>query len=101
MAGFGTAGSLVAAAACVFLVASAVIAFNGWPGGGIDQAISDILVNDDPAAQTGPSQVVPGAIVAAGAVAAAPTGPVITPGGDGPGAPATGGGDGATGDGGG
>ena len=89
VAGLGTAGSLVAAAACIFLVASAVIAFNGWPGGGIDQSISDLFVNDEPASETGPALVTPGAAVAAGAVAATPTGPVITPGATGPGAPAT------------
>jgi hypothetical protein len=100
VAGLGTAGSLVAAAACVFLVASAVIAFNGWPGGGIDQSISDLFVNDEPASVSGTSQPGPGAVVAAGAVAATPTGPVITPGAAGPGAPAPGGGGGdGTGDG--
>jgi hypothetical protein len=31
VAGFGTAGSVLAGAAVLFVVASAVVAFRGWP----------------------------------------------------------------------
>src|SRR6476620_7816157 len=49
IAGFGTTGSLVAAVACVFVVASAVVAFNGWPGSGIGDSIDSLFVKDQPA----------------------------------------------------
>src|SRR3954465_793998 len=47
-AGLGTTGSLVAAAAGVFLVASAVIAFNSWPGAGFTDRIDNLFVKDSP-----------------------------------------------------
>jgi hypothetical protein len=83
IAGLGTTGSLVAAAACVFLVASAVIAFNGWPAGFADR-VGNIFVNDEPPVawdQPGTLAVAAGAGAAAGAVAATPAGPTFgTPG---------------------
>ena len=59
IAGFGTTGTLVAAVACVFVVASAVVAFNGWPHLGIADRIDSLFVNDRPAAadSTGPRAV--------------------------------------------
>jgi hypothetical protein len=80
IAGLGTTGSLVAAAACVFLVASAVIAFNGWPGGRFADRIGNIFVNDQPPVawdQPGTLAVAAGAGAAAGAVAATPAGPTF------------------------
>jgi len=82
IAGLGTSGSLVAAAACAFLVASAVIAFKGWPGTGIEQAVDNLFVDDAPAVAwdlPGTDQVAADAAVAAGAVAATPTGPAFGP----------------------
>jgi hypothetical protein len=79
IAGLGTTGSLVAAAACVFLVASAVIAFNGWPSGFADR-VGNIFVNDEPPVawdQPGTLAVAAGAGAAAGAVAATPAGPAF------------------------
>jgi hypothetical protein len=79
IAGLGTTGSLVAAAACVFLVASAVIAFNGWPAGFADR-VGNIFVNDEPPVawdQPGTLAVAAGAGTAAGAVAATPAGPTF------------------------
>jgi hypothetical protein len=74
----------VAAAACVFLVASSVIAFNGWPGAGFADRVGNIFVNDEPAQvpwdRAGTAAVATGAGVAAGAVAAAPAGPTFGPG---------------------
>ena len=48
IAGFGTTGTLVAAVACVFAVASAVVAFNGWPNLGIGDRIDSLFVKDRP-----------------------------------------------------
>src|SRR2546430_5373067 len=102
IAGFGTTGTLVAAVACVFLVASAVVAFNGWLGSGIGDKIDSLFVNDQPAVAfdaSGPQVVAGGATAAAGSVAAVPSGPVVAaPGGSGSSGP---GGSGTTGGGGG
>jgi hypothetical protein len=80
IAGIGTTGSLVAAAAGVFVVASAVIAFNGWPGAGFADRIDSIFVNDEPPVawdQPGTQAVATGAGTAAAAVAATPAGPTF------------------------
>ncbi|MDX6697117.1 MAG: hypothetical protein QOE65_514 [Solirubrobacteraceae bacterium] len=80
IAGVGTTGSLVAAAACVFLVASAVIAFNGWPSTGFADRIDSVFVNDAPPVawdQPGTQAVATGAGTAAGAVGATAAGPTF------------------------
>src|SRR5713226_4159125 len=80
IAGFGTTGTLVAAAACVFVVASAVVAFNGWPSLGIGDRIDSLFVKDRPTVafdSPGPQVLASTAAVAAGTVAAVPTGPVV------------------------
>ena len=80
IAGFGTTGSLVAAAACAFLVASAVIAFKGWPGAGFGDAFDTVFVNDSPAVAwnvPGTAAVAAGAGVAADAVSATAVGPTF------------------------
>src|SRR3954453_7948717 len=84
-AGLGTTGSLVAAAACVFLVASAVIAFKGWPGTGFTDRIDNLFVRDQQRQvawdKPGTAAVAAGAGVASGAVAGTPAGPTFgTPG---------------------
>ena len=80
IAGFGATGTLVAAVACVFVVASAVVAFNGWPHLGIADRIDSLFVKDRPAVadSTGPQVVAGTAAAAAGTVAAVPTGSVVT-----------------------
>src|SRR6476620_11864913 len=80
IAGFGTTGSLVAAVACVFVVASAVVAFNGWPGSGIGDSIDSLFVKDQPAVAfdaSGPRVVAGSAAAAAATVAPTPIGPVV------------------------
>ena len=84
-AGLGTTGSLVAAAAGVFLVASAVIAFKGWPGTGFTDRIDSLFVKDAPPPvawdKRGTQVAAASAGTAAGAVAGTPTGPTFgTPG---------------------
>jgi len=47
MAGIGTSGSLLAAVACVLALASALIAFHGWPSGkGLDGRTGAVRVDD-------------------------------------------------------
>src|SRR5437867_1631072 len=82
IAGLGTTGSLVAAVACVALIASAVIAFKGWPGTGLANRIDDLFVNDQAPVSwdvPGTNAVAAGAGPAAAAVAATPTGPAFGP----------------------
>jgi hypothetical protein len=83
-AGLGTTGSLVAAAAGVFLVASAVIAFKGWPGTGFTDRIDNLFVNDEPSVawdKPGTQATAASAGAAAGAVAGTAAGPTFgTPG---------------------
>jgi hypothetical protein len=80
IAGVGTTGSLVAAAACVFIVTSAVIAFNGWPGAGFADRLDSVFVDDAPPVawdQPGTEAVATGAGTAAGAVVATAAGPTF------------------------
>jgi hypothetical protein len=83
-AGLGTTGSLVAAAAGVFLVASAVIAFKGWPGTGFTDRIDNLFVKDSPPVawdRPGTQALAASAGTASGAVAGTATGPTFgTPG---------------------
>lgn len=84
IAGLGTSGSLVGAAGCLFLVASALLVFNGWPGGGISNPIGNLFVRDAPAVPfdvPGPTLVARSAGAAASTVAAFPVGPVVGAGG--------------------
>jgi hypothetical protein len=84
-AGLGTTGSLVAAAAGVFLVASAVIAFKGWPGTSFTDRIDSLFVKDAPPSvawdKRGTQVAAAGAGAAAAAVARTAAGPTFgTPG---------------------
>jgi hypothetical protein len=45
LAGFGTAGSLLAGAAIVFVLASAVVSFRGWPQVGSQATPASVVVN--------------------------------------------------------
>ncbi|MDW5598488.1 hypothetical protein VSS74_29275, partial [Conexibacter stalactiti] len=42
IAGLGTTGALLAAAACLFVIASAVVAFDAWPGSHVAQRSSSV-----------------------------------------------------------
>jgi len=78
IAGLGTTSSLVAATACAFLVSSALVAFNGWPGGGIPDNIGSLFVHEAPVAvaSAGPEGVAAGSTAAAEAVVSTPFGRV-------------------------
>src|SRR5581483_7950182 len=45
LASFGTGGSLVAGAALVFILASAFVAFNGWPAVGATPSTGSVLLH--------------------------------------------------------
>jgi hypothetical protein len=45
LAGVGTTGSLLAVAALVFIVASALVAFHGWPHVGVQPAPGEIVIS--------------------------------------------------------
>src|SRR4051795_6551399 len=80
LASFGSTGSMLAAFACAFVLASAVVAFHGWPVSGALRDIGTLIVHDDsqvPWEVTGPQQVALDSRAAAGVVASAATGPVI------------------------
>ncbi len=64
---------LVAATLLLFVVVSALVAFRAWPDSGLSEAVSDLFVDDGPAALTvdGPAQVALDAAAAAAAVGAA------------------------------
>jgi hypothetical protein len=78
-AGLGTTGSLVAAAAGVFLVASAVIAFKGWPGTGFTDRIDSLFVKDAPPPVAWDKRGTQVAAASAGTAAAAVAGTAAGP----------------------
>lgn len=101
LASLGTTGLLVLSAFAILIAASALLAFNGWPGGGAPDRATPVLI--DPgrgtAANGGPVEVAAEAAEAADDVAALPDATPdggSTPGGGTPGGPGGGtpGGDG-------
>ncbi len=52
LAGFGTSGSLLAVAALLFIVASAMVAFRGWPHVGAQPSPGEVVVTPRPTAAT-------------------------------------------------
>src|SRR4051794_8672871 len=81
LASFGTTGSLLAAFACAFVLASAVVAFHGWPISGALKDLGTLIVHDDsqvPWEVSGPQQVALDSRAAAGVVAPAAIGPVVS-----------------------
>lgn len=80
LAGFGTAGSLLAAAAVLFVLASAVVSFQGWPevssGASSAQLVAPALRD---ATRSAPAAV-PSRRVLLALAAAAPAGPGVGPG---------------------
>jgi len=89
IAGIGTTGSLVAAAACAALLASAVISFSGWSGAGIGTRVDGLFVDDSvPIVYDlpGPQVIAADAVAAAGDVSPIPVGAAfVVPAGGGPG----------------
>ena len=55
LAGFGTTGSLLAGAALMFIVASALVAFHGWPHVAVQPSPGEVVVSPRSARSTGPS----------------------------------------------
>jgi hypothetical protein len=53
VAGFGTSGSLLAVAVLLFIVASALVAFRGWPHVGAQPSPGEVVVAPRSAAETG------------------------------------------------
>jgi hypothetical protein len=53
LAGFGTTGSLLAGAALMFIVASALVAFRGWPHVATAPSPGEVVVSSHPASSTG------------------------------------------------
>jgi hypothetical protein len=53
LAGFGTSGSLLAVAALLFVVASAMVAFRGWPHVAAQPSPGEVVVSPRPTAATG------------------------------------------------
>jgi hypothetical protein len=51
--GFGTAGSLLAGAVLMFIVASALVAFRGWPHVGAQPSPGEVVVSPAPVAAAG------------------------------------------------
>src|SRR5437879_1290747 len=76
IAGFGTAGSLLAGAAVLFVLASAVVSFRGWPQVG-DQSPPTAVVVARASAHAG-STATRRVIAVAAAQAAAVTGPAVS-----------------------
>jgi hypothetical protein len=77
LAGFGTSGSLLICLALMFIVASAMVAFRGWPHVGGQPSPGEVVVSPQPTASTG--SAVTRRLVAA-SVAAAPLTGAGTPG---------------------
>ena len=53
IAGFGTSGSLLAVAALLFIVASAMVAFHGWPHVGAQPSPGEAVVSPQRTVATG------------------------------------------------
>src|SRR5947209_20296030 len=53
LAGIGTSGSLLAGAALMFVVASALVGFRGWPHVGAQPSPGEVVVSPRPTAATG------------------------------------------------
>ena len=81
IAGLGTTASLLAATACAFLVTSALVAFNSWPGGGIADSMGSLFVQDGPVTvgSEGPEAVAAASTVVAEAVVSTTSHPVSHP----------------------
>ena len=66
LAGLGTSGSLLAGAALMFIVASTMVAFHGWPHVAAQPSPGEVVVSARPAAATGSQIARRLAVIAAG-----------------------------------
>lgn len=57
LAGIGTSGSLLAGAALMFILASALVAFRGWPHVAAQPSPGQVIVSPRPASASAPSAV--------------------------------------------
>ncbi len=73
-AGFGTAGSMLAGAAVLFVLASAIVAFQGWPRIASQRTPSSVQINPAPATGSRVSRRLRTVSVAGPAAVAAATG---------------------------
>ncbi len=71
LAGFGTSGSLLAGAALMFILASTMVAFRGWPHVGAQPSPGEVVVSPRPTAATGSPVARRLAVIAAAPGAAA------------------------------
>jgi hypothetical protein len=67
--GFGTSGSLLAGAVLMFIVASALVAFRGWPHVGAQPSPGEVVVSPSPATGAGSPSARRLALFTTGAVA--------------------------------
>ncbi len=86
LAGFGTTGSLLAGAALMFIVASALVAFRGWPHVATAPSPGEVVISSRPASSTGTPAARRLAFVAAAPAAGAASGGRAGAGAPGPGA---------------
>src|SRR3984885_2387753 len=68
-AGVGTTGSLLAGAALMFILASALVAFRGWPHVATAPSPGEVVISSHPASSTGTAVARRIALVAAGPAA--------------------------------
>jgi len=73
--GFGTSGSLLAGAVLMFIVASALVAFRGWPHVGAQPSPGEVVVSPAPTPASASTSGRRLAVVAAGPAAALVAGP--------------------------
>jgi hypothetical protein len=64
VAGFGTSGSLLAGAALMFLLASAIVGFHGWPQVGSPNSVANVLAPNVTVAPSSPASRILAAITA-------------------------------------
>ena len=74
IASIGSAGVLIASSLLLFAVVGAIVAFNGWPGGGGAGDSGALVVDERVPAQRGPAAIAAAAAPAAAGVAPAPAG---------------------------
>jgi hypothetical protein len=71
LAGFGTSGSLLAGAAVMFILASALVAFRGWPHVSAQPSPGEVVVSPSPASSAVSTSTRRLALVSAGPVGGA------------------------------
>jgi hypothetical protein len=72
LAGVGTSGSLLAGAALMFILASALVGFRGWPHVGAQPSPGEVVISPSPASSTASPVARRLELISAAAVAGAP-----------------------------